>query len=60
MKFCGLQSEFLDYILIKILSLTDASRTAYVKNKEAHFSLFTYSITLVSLPKATALGQMTD
>lgn len=60
MKFCGLQSEFLDYILTKKFSLTDTSRTAYVKNKEAHFSLFTHSITLVSLLKAAALGQVTD
>lgn len=57
-KFCGLQSEFLDYILIKKLSLTDTSRIAYVKNKEAHFSLFTYSVSLVSLPKVAALGQV--
>lgn len=44
MKFCGLQSEFLDYILIKNLSLTDASGTAYVENKEAHFSLLIASL----------------
>lgn len=52
MKFCALQSEFLAYILIKKLSLTDAVRTAYVKHKEAHFSLVTYSIILASLLKA--------
>lgn len=44
MKFCGLQSEFLDYILIKKLLLTDASGTAYVENKEAHFSLLIASL----------------
>lgn len=52
MKFSALQSEFLAYILIKKLPLTDALRTAYVKHKEARFSLITYSIILVSLTKA--------
>lgn len=43
-KFCGLQSEFLDYILIKKLLLTDASGTAYAENKEAHFCLLIASV----------------
>lgn len=60
MKFCALQSEFMDYILVKKFLLTNASRTAHVKNKEAHCSLVTHSITLVSLPKAAALGQVMD
>lgn len=55
-KFLWLQSEFLDYILIKKFSLTGSSRTAYVKNKEAHFNLLTYNITLVSTAKDRSSG----
>lgn len=46
--------------LIKKLSLSDSSRTAYVKNQEVHSSLLTQNITPVSLPKAAALEQLTD
>lgn len=45
--------------LIKKLSLSDTSTTAYIKNEEARSGLSTQNITPMSLPKVAALGKVT-